>query len=474
MGALFFALATWSRRSTVTYLGVVFFIGMQDAVELAAEGLDHRWLGSFLEPSGIVALGTVSQYWTVAEQATRLPDLGGALLANRALWLVGSLAILAWAISRFELATAEGRARPRESTLRSAAPVGVPSFEGGAEPTGSLADSGSRDRERLPGGFDRLRQLLGQTRLEISEVVARAPFLALLAFGLMFTIAYALLVGMEEGMPPLPLTSLMVEAIGLGVRLSLVVILVVYAGELVASHRALGLSQVYDALPIPSSLLLGAKLLALAAITAIFLASATLSTLAIQLAKGFVPSDLGLYAQGAVVLGAPLLPLIVLAVFLQVVADQKYLGFLLTGLALLLRLALPRLGFEDNLYLFGEHPAIRYSAFNGYGHHLGSFAGFMTYWTLGAALLLLAATWLWPRGTERTWRSRLGAAWERRSLAGGAAGGFLLLAMAGVGLWLFRPHPPSLGLCRSPGSDRASGRTTNGPIVTTRTSRYLG
>ena len=436
MGALFFALAIWSRRATVTYLGLVFFIGMQDATEIAGEGLDGPVWRSLIEPTGLVALETLTQYWTVAEQNHRLPELSGLLLANRLVWLGLALGILALASCRFDLA-------PRERS------DGKRRRGGSAEPTSSepapRADEtpalptalGQRPTSRRPSLASRWRQLLRQTRLELSEVVARAPFLGLLALGLLFTVAYSLMVGLEEGMPPLPLTALMVQAIELGVRLSLVVILGVYAGELVFHHRSLRLSQVYDALPIPSGLLLTAKVLTLVAIVGLFLATASLSTFLVQLGKGFLAPDLGLYAPGLVVVALPLLPVILLALFLQVVANHKRVGFLLTALVLLARWVLPRLGFEDNLYLYGGHPKVQYSVFNGYGHHLEGFAGFMVYWGLGGGLLLLATFLLWPRGTETSWAARLRMAWHRSTPSVVIVGLLGMVAMGVVGSWLY-------------------------------------
>lgn len=78
MGALFFALAIWSKRLSLTYLCVVFFIGMQDLVEVLAESLDAPVLGGLLDdPSGVVALDVVARYWTIAEQNSRLPGFSG-------------------------------------------------------------------------------------------------------------------------------------------------------------------------------------------------------------------------------------------------------------------------------------------------------------------------------------------------------------------------------------------------------------
>ncbi|MEM7587414.1 MAG: hypothetical protein AAF560_28760, partial [Acidobacteriota bacterium] len=428
MGGLFFALALVSRRLSVTFLCVVFFIGMQDAVEVLAQNLESRTLGSLLEPSGIVALETVGRYWTVAEQNTRLPELGGLLLANRLAWLGLAVVVLLLCVSRFDFTARERRAKRRSES--------VPEVED--------TNDGGITVPRIAGSFrrgDGWGQLLLQTRLEISEVIPRAPFLTLLAFGLMFVGAYSWMAGAHLGMPSYPLTHLMLEAIQLGVRLTLVLILVFYAGELMFSQRSLELSQVYDALPVPNRVFLGAKLLALIAVAGVFLLAASVLTVAVQLAKGFAP-DLALYAQGLVVLAVPLVPLIVLALFFQALTNHKLMGLLLTVLVLLARFALPQLGFEHNLALYGSHPPITYTAQGGYGHHAEPFGWFMLYWGLAAVALATATLMLWPRGTQGPLRERLAAARGRLSRPALATTPLVmmslaLLGMAATGGWIY-------------------------------------
>ncbi len=428
MGALFFALATWSRRLSVTFLCVVFFIGMQDAIELVALNTENRALGSLLEPSGIVALETVARYWTIAEQNTLMPALGGVLLANRLLWMGFAFLVLAASLARFDFTLRERR--PKKASKSKLATVTAEA------PTPPEAIALPKVNGTF-GAADHWRQLLLQTRLEVSEVVPRTPFLTLLVFGLMFVGVYGFIAGQHNGMPSYPLTQLMLGAVGLGVRLTLVMILVFYAGELVFSQRALKLSEVYDALPVPNWVFLTAKLLALVSVAGVFLFAATLTTILIQLGKGYFNLEPGLYAKGLLILGYPLFLLIVLAVFFQVLVNHKFAGLLMMTVALLLRFALPRLGFEHNLYLYASHPAVGYTAINGYGHHAAPFAWFMLYWTFGALVLAAATLLLWPRGTSIPMRQRLAVARQRLTTPVMATMVVGLLGMGSVGGWIF-------------------------------------
>lgn len=447
MGGFFFALAIWSRRLSLTFVCVVFFIGMQDAVELVAERFESRVLGSLLEPSGIVALENLARYWTIEEQQARLPELGGLLLANRLLWLGVAFLVLAISLRRFDF-TARGQ-RPTGSRRwwrrAPAASTAVRSIPGVGREDGlsRLPRTTTRPRARRRSTpASRWRQLLRQTRIELSEVVAGAPFLTLLAFGLMFVIAYSFVAGMDNGTPSYPLTHLMLEAIQLGVRLTLILMVAFYAGELVFNQRSLKLSEVYDALPVPNGMFLAAKLLALGTVTAAFLLAATVSTIGVQLSKGFFQLELALYAKGLVIIAVPVLLLAVLAIFIQVLTDHKLLGLLLTAIALIVRFALPKLGFEHYLYRYASHPPITYSGINGYGHHLGPFAAFMVYWGFGALILSALTLLLWPRGGETSLGARVARIRMRMTMPSVAMPvvamlGVGLVGMATVGGWIF-------------------------------------
>ncbi len=435
MGALFFALAIWSRRFTLTYLCVVFFVGMQDVIEIVAQNLENRFLGSVLEPAGVVVLETVARYWTLAEQSVRLPELGGVLLVNRLAWMLLALGIWAMAYARFDFSIRESRPKKSRGWFRKEPPASTLEE---AEAAPGLAPTVALLQPRK--GFSRTslwRRMLRQARVEVTQVIYSTSFLTLLAFGLMFVMAYSFMAGSHDGMPSYPLTHLMLQGIGLGVRMTLVLILVLYAGELVFSRRSLQIHQVYDALPVPNSLFLGAKILALLSVVGVFLISASLSTLAVQLAKGFSDIEPSLYFKGLWILALPMVPLIVLAICLQIVSNHKLVGLLLTALVLLLGFALPRFGFENNLYLYGGHSPITYAGLNGYGHQLAPFLWFMAYWSFGAVLLATVSLLFWPRGTESPFAERLATARARLTAPIWAVIATGALGMVLVGSWIF-------------------------------------
>ena len=123
-----------------------------------------------------------------------------------------------------------------------------------------------------------------------------------------------------------------------------------------------------------------------------FIGSGVATTIVYQFIHGFTNLQLGLYLEGAAFLALSFVPLMILAVFLQVVSNNKFLGYLLTILVLLASCAARILGFEHNLYRYGATPPLLYSDMNGHGPHAEPFLWFSLYWAFaGVVLLVLSA-----------------------------------------------------------------------------------
>ena len=170
-----------------------------------------------------------------------------------------------------------------------------------------------------------------------------------------------------------PVTYLMLQSIQNTMGLFLLIVVIVYSGELAWRERSLKLVEVYGALPVPNGVFLAAKLLTLVLVVAIFLLSGILSTIAYQISQGFFDLRLGLYLRGLLVLAWPFVLLAILAFFLQVLVNNKFLGYLLMIIFIVSRADLPLIGVEHNLLRFPGPMGMPYSDMNGYGHFVARY-----------------------------------------------------------------------------------------------------
>ncbi len=432
-GALFFALAAASRSWLVTYVGVVVFFAGFFVSSLMLGDVEHQTLGALLDPFGATAINFATRYWTVADKNTALPPLSGLLLWNRLIWTGVGLAVLSLSFATFRTSAgaptygALGRLMRRRKKAEEGAVGPEERLAPVAVPAAARDFSSGRNRSLF---FHALRR-------ETVGVWKSIPFVVMLAFG-MFNLAGSSVVRFERfGTKVYPVTALMLDNIQGSFVFLLVIIVTLYAGELVWRERELKVAEVTDALPVPSWVPLLSKIGALWIVILTFLAVGGLTAIGIQLSQGYTHVEPGLYAKGLAIVAVRFLLAAVLAVFFQVLCNQKFFGYLAMILFLISQTVLASLNFDHRLYRFADTPSMTYSDMNGYGHFLKGFAWFNLYWACFALLLLVGAVLFWMRGSESVWRLRAREAKARfrgpwRALA--AAG---LVGWVAIGGWIF-------------------------------------
>lgn len=155
-----------------------------------------------------------------------------------------------------------------------------------------------------------------------------------------------------------------------------------------------------------------ANALALTGVVVALLGLASVAAGALQWLDGRVAPDWGLYATGVVNVGFGLCLWAGVVVSLQALVGERRLGTLAAALALLVALALPKLGAEHPLLHFGPRP-MPYSHLTGYGHHVALFVATGLHYAALAALALLGAWLLAPRVPGEPLRKRLAGAKRR-------------------------------------------------------------
>jgi ABC-2 type transport system permease protein len=425
VAALLFLLATLTRSMLSTYIGVIAFFVLWQIAVVTAENLQHLELGAMLDPFGLSALQLATRYWSIDERNTRLPEIGGVLLANRAVWFAAAAAMLAATLAFF---------RPDREGLRlwrRRAPIAQAAFV----PTGiahQLPVVALRTDKQA-----RFAQFLKLARFDTRAVLAGVAFLVMLAFGLMNlggTLAY----GNEiAGTKSLPVTHVMMEAMDGSYNFLLFIVVAFYAGELVWRERGARVSEMTDAFSLPDWIPLASKLVALSAVIIVFLTAGVIESMVNQLLHGYTYLEPGLYLSYIGLNTLSFLLLGVLALFFQVIANNKFLGYLLTILFLIARIALKQLSFDHHLYNYGSAPDLPYSDMNGYGHFLAAHLWFQAYWTCLAVVLMVIAALYWPRGTAQGWKERGRIAAQRFGMPARAVVAVCLVGFAGLGAWIF-------------------------------------
>ncbi|WP_201982233.1 ABC transporter permease/M1 family aminopeptidase [Hymenobacter rubidus] len=423
-GCIFFAAYLAFRSPLVVYLGgIVLFVLYQLSFTFSSKvSSDH--LFAQLDPFGLAAKSIDANYWTIAERNTRLLHyFGGEIIQNRLLWSAIGLLILGVACVLFRLGQAKTRVKKQAPE---AAPV--------AGSAGGLRRSPQAFGSGL--GFWQLRQM---AKVQLQNVVRAWPFRVLALLGVVFVLFNAYYTYQDTRGIQMPVTYLILKMLNDNYTLFQLLIITIYAGELVWRERDTRLQLVFDALPFSTWVPFLSKLLALFAVQVLLTLVMDLVGIGIQLYRAPGLFEPLLYLKDFTLQLANLAVLCVLAMTVQTVANNKYVGHAVMmvyyGVVFLLADAL---GLHHALLKFGASVPYTYSDMNGYGHLVAPLLAINAYYLAGALLLLLLAGLLWVRGNDTSLRAR-GRLYGQRLQAPGlrwALAGALGL-FVGAGGWVF-------------------------------------
>ncbi len=422
--ALLFALAAATRSLLATFTGIIALVVLRSVANVLMSGIDNHTVAGLIDPYGAQAIDAVTRYWTAHAWNTQLPPLDGVLLGNRLLWLGITAVLFVVGFVLFRTQREGLKLRWRKRRRARARDATAPSF-------GPLPRVHMRHDLR-----SQCRQMVAIAGMDIKSMMRGVLFVIMLLLSLALLVAVLLMSGKVYGTPVYPVTHLMIHDIRGGFSLFLLIVLAFYAGELVWGDRALKAHEVNDALPAPDWAALVGKALALAAVTVVFLLVGAAATIVFQLLHGYTHLQLGLYASGLGLAAIGFILLGVLALVLQTVANNKYVGYLLFVLFLVAQLAMGYLHFNQNLYQYAGGPSVPYSDLNGYGHFLAGALWFDLYWALFAVVLLVVARLFRLRGTDKRRRWRTARARIGRPSVWGTLVVFLL-AFGACGGWLY-------------------------------------
>lgn len=424
--SVFFALATVTRSMMLTYVGVAAFFILYFIATAALSRPEFEDVMAYAEPFGIAAYGLATQYWTAAERNTLIPPLEGALLWNRVIWLGVSVAFLALAYVLFRFETRGAKLKKAE-TLKARADAAAP----------AVVAAGPLPRPSF-GFSTALAQLVARTRFEMGQVFKSPAFFILLTLGVINSAAGLWFSNEMYGAQIYPVTRTMIAGLTGAFSLIPIIVAIYYAGELVWRERERKTHEIIDSTPLPDWAFVVPKSLALALVLVATLLVSVVTAVLVQTLKGWFDFELGKYLLWYVLPQAIDWTLLaVLAIFVQAISPHKFLGWGLMVLYIIAGIVFSQIGLEHNLLVYGGAPNVPLSDMNGQGRFWIGATWFRAFWTAAAILLLVLSHGLWRRGTETRILPRLRRLPHRLAGPAGVLGGLAVVAMIGVGGFIF-------------------------------------
>ena len=440
LGSLFFLVAALSRKIFIVYLQgaaifMLYLIGI--AIFGATRSLEHFWSG-ILDPVGFLYNDAITRYWTVVERNTllyswSLHSASGVFLYNRLLWGgIGLLSLIGlWKFFPMSVEALTTRSSGKRAALAREHDLTA------VAPRRSLVAAKLPTVHQVFGFRTTLAQLASLTRLRVSNIVREVPF-----WGLVILMAGLALInghdaGHVAGQNVWPVTYLMLQSVEGGAELFFYIVAALYAAELVWRERDTHFAGIHDALPIGESTDWFSKLFALCFVEFVLLTVTGLCGILMQTVAGYHNYELAQYAKELYVVTFPqVLTFALLALFIQTVVSNKFIGHgIVIGVAVIVPI-LSNFGWENTLYLYGETPQYTYSDMNGYGHFVPALFWAIAYWLSISCFLATVSIALARRGADDGWSARLRLAVQRAPRLIPAAALFLAAAI-GSGAWYF-------------------------------------
>ncbi|HEY0129902.1 MAG TPA: M1 family aminopeptidase, partial [Allosphingosinicella sp.] len=194
--------------------------------------------------------------------------------------------------------------------------------------------------------------------------------------------------------------------------------------------------EIIDATPLPNWAYVVPKTLAVTLVLFATLLFGMVAAILVQLGKGYTDIELGKYLLWYLLpLGVEVTMIAVLAVFVQSISPNKYVGWAVMVVYIVATITLVSMGFEHNLYQYNGSPNVPLSDMNGGGGFAVGAWWFRLYWAAFATLLLVASHLLWRRGTETRLKPRLRRAPRRLAGAPGIIAGLALTVFVATGAY---------------------------------------
>ena len=428
-GAIFFSIATLTRKSIYAYVGVISLFALW-GIGLAFVGdLDQQSLMSIVDPFGWSTFRVMTRYWTIAERNTRILPFGGLLLLNRIIWLLIGAAAMIFTNVKYRMAlAAESRKSSAPAAFNGTTPERAGRISAGpvAPPRFSL-DYGRRAR---------FNQYLRQAVIETGSILTSIPFLVILMFGAANLVA-SLFIN-PEGTASLPLTQQMLRLIEGSFELMPWLVIIIFGAELVWREKKVRISGMIDALPVPNWMPLASKVSALFAVSFIMITVAMTCTVTFQIFKGYFHFEPLLYFKGLfLIMLGELLLLSVLSIFFQVISGNRHIGTLLMVLVFVGLDVMREMGYDHRLYLYAQSPSTTYSDMNGYGPFSAGIFWYRVYWTFFAAGLAIVSSIAWMRGTDTGTATRFRLFRARLTRGNAAALAAVSILFVVTGAWIY-------------------------------------
>ena len=427
LSAAFFMLGLLLRNVVVNWVAIIilyvlFYMGQRYYGET-----NTRTLGALLDPYGIISTRSITVGRSSDQRASQGLVLTGLYLWNRVLWAGIGLALLSFTLWRFRFSYEAALFSIKKWTYAplknlSPAPLSTPS---------PLATKSF-------GAKFTQSSFISQLKLECRQIFRNVYFWLISIIGVCFLVASSFTIGKLLETPGYPTTIRVVEVYTGVMHIFLLLLLMVFSGEVVWRDKQNRLDGITGSTPARQSVRLAAKTLAIYIPVLIMLGIVFVAGPLLQISKDFYVFNIPLYCKYIFGYSAIIyLFYALLAIGLQALSNGKYQGYFLFATVYTFFNFFGDNLIQQGFLIPGHFPDVDYSDISGFQGAFYPFYIFAAYWLLFAIIIWRAGVKIWAKSADESWKSR----WSNL-LQGGlrrhrATSYVLIGCFLGLGLFIF-------------------------------------
>jgi hypothetical protein len=396
-GAIIFAMATKWKNTIISFLGTLAIIITYSISGTFLSDIDNETIASLADMFGIRAYSTDTKYFTPSDKNTIGATFSGLFLLNRIIWIIVGFVILFLSYFSYSFMAKNKKVKKqKENEISTVEIIGLTTPK--VKPIFNFGTSISQFKSFFKLNF---YSIVKSTLFKILFVICALMLISNLWGGFDYM-----------GLQSYPVTYKMMGTVNGISAFFVLIILVFFSGELVWRDRDSHINEVVDATPHNSTISLLAKTFSLISVGTILNIFFIGGAILYQLFNGYTKIELGIYIQDFLYTAFPMYVVwSCVLVFVQIIINNKYLGYFVSILLLfLLDLLFMILEVETNMLSIGGGPSYIYSDMNGFGSALVGSNWFNIYWTLFGLVLLALSGLIWVRGVTFGFKNRLKSA----------------------------------------------------------------
>lgn len=431
-GAIVFAIATVTRNTLYSFMGLLALIVGYAIAQTALGKLEFETIAALSDPFGAAAFDSATKYWTVDERNTQYIPLTQLLILNRVIWLGAATAIFWYAGTRFTFEVRTKQSRKEAATLAAR--------DGAVLPVGTSVPLTAVSLPIRTPAIRWLDQFRSTLASDVASVVKTTTYIFILAFA-SINLGFGLLLGSQEfyGTYSFPVTYRMVELVTSSLIVFPLAIITYFTGVLVWRDRDSRIHEITGATPSSNSVFAVSRFLTMLIVVMPILAIGILIGCLYQLLLGYTRFELLVYVEELLVLqGFRLAFLIVIGLLAHTISPNKYVGYAIFLFFVVLNAFLWQwLRWDTLLVRFGALPSHVYSDMFGLAPFRPGLYAFATYWSVVSVVLIWLTATLMHRGSPMAlWQRLQNGCRQSSRLSRGVVCASTLTAMV-VGGWLY-------------------------------------